>query len=736
MSPPTCVPPWRSPSLSTLLGLSLALASAFAPDHLRAQDSWTIPELAAPIALDGHVTESAWSSVAPLPVVMFAPEYRGRMTERTQIRFAHDGEYLYASARFDDSDPDGIRANARVRDDDAEDDFFNVVIDTFDDGESAVWFLVTPRGNRVDGAITDNGEGPGWNHVEYDSFWDAAAAMTAEGWSAELRIPFSSLRFNRDPDGTVRMGLIAGRYISRKGERHVFPDIRPGPAVAQYKPSLAARVLLREVQEQRALFARPYVLGGVQRLSSVSAETRDLVGELGGDVKIGLTNDITLDASLNTDFAQTEVDDQRVNLTRYSLRYPEKRAFFLERSGTFTLDAGQSVRLFHSRTIGLHRDGTPQRVYGGARLVGRVGGWDVGALDMHTEGPDGIGSTNSGVLRVRRDVLGPESYVGGILTTSRTSGGSLETTLGLDGVLRITGDDYFTFAAGASPGVEPQDLSQESVARAVWERRDHEGWSYRGDVTRIGASFAPALGFVARSGLTSAAGTIGYGWFGGRTFQGSRAALDGEISRRHEDGGIEAARVGLSWRGERRGGGVLEGALDWRQEGLVEPFPLGEAVVPLGTHRFVEGQLFVEAPRGQRMRGSFSLSGGQFYDGYRATGAVSPTWAISPLLEVGGHLEVNRVWFSTRREEYRATVSRLRARVSPNIRLAIHALVQHSSLVDGVIANVRVRYTIRDGSDIFMVFTDGRAEPGDDTVPGGITDRTQRLLLKFSAIIR
>ncbi len=736
MSPPTRAPSWGLQARMIVPGLCLALATASDPGRLRAQDARTIPQLEAPVTLDGRVTEAAWSSVAPVPVVMFAPEYGGRMTERTEIRFAHDGEYLYAAARFYDSDPDGIRSNARVRDDDAEDDFFNVVIDTFDDGESAVWFLVTPRGNRVDGAITDNAEGPGWNHVEYDSFWDAAAAMTADGWSAEMRIPFSSLRFNREPGGAVRMGLIAGRYISRKGERHVFPDIRPGPAVAQYKPSLAASVLLEGVQEQRALFVRPYLLGGVESLPAASVDTHDLVAEVGGDVKVGLTNDITLDISLNTDFAQTEVDDQQVNLTRYSLLYPEKRAFFLERSGTFTLDAGESIRLFHSRTIGLDGDGNPRRVYGGARLVGRVRGWDVGVLDMHTEGPEGMGSTNSGVLRVRRDVLGPDSYVGGILTTSHTSGGSVETTAGVDGTLRVVGDDYLTFAAGVSPGVEPQGSSRESLVRALWERRDHEGWSYRGEIARIGASFQPALGFVARSGLTSGAGTVGYGWFGGRTFQASRATLDADISRRHEDGGIEAARVGVSWRGEKRGGGILEAGMAWRREGLTEPFHLGEATVPLGTHRFVEGHAFLEAPRGRRVRGSLSLSGGEFLDGYRATGALSPTWAVSPLLELGGYLEVNRVWFPSRDEAYRATVGRLRARVSPSTRLAVHALVQRSSARDGVVTNVRVRYTIRDGNDVYLVFTDGRENAGVGSLPGGGTDRGQSLLLKLSATIR
>jgi hypothetical protein len=701
---------------------------------LAAQNARTIARLEAPVSLDGHVTEAAWSAVEPFPVVMFAPEYQGSMTERTEIRFAHDGEHLYASARFYDSDPSGIRANGFVRDDDAEDDFFNVVIDTFGDGESAVWFLVTPRGNRVDGAITDNAEGATWNHVEYDSFWDAAAAVTDEGWSAEMRIPFSSLRFSRDSSGLVHMGLLAGRYISRKSERHVFPDIRPGPAVAHYKPSLAGSVVLEGVSPQRPLYLRPYALGGVESLPAGTGNERDLVGEVGGDVKYGITNDITLDLSLNTDFAQTEVDDERVNLTRYGLLFPEKRAFFLERSGTFTMDAGETVRFFHSRTIGLDPEGDPLRVHGGARIVGRIGGWDVGVLDMHTEGPLGSGDRNSGIVRIRRDVLGRDSYIGGIATTSHTGGG-LEATIGVDGLLRVVGDDYLSFALGATPGEGPDRLGREGLIRALWERRDHEGWSYRGEVTRIGTSFEPALGFVARAGLTSATGAVGHGWFGGRTFQASRLGLDGSLSRRHQDGGTEAGRLRLSWQAEKRGGGVVDARLAWRYEGLVEPFTIGEAEVPTGGHTFVEAEAFVETPRGRRIRGSLTLSGGEFFDGYRVTGAVAPTWPVFPRLELGGYLEANRAWFPSRDQVYTAIVSRARVRISPNVRLAIHALLQHNSAIDATAANVRLRYTIRDGDDVFLVFSGGSV---DGSVGSGSTAPTTRrsILLKYSATIR
>lgn len=713
--------------------------------HLRpvapaaAQDPAVIPRASSPIVLDGRVDEAAWSEVPPLPLVMFAPEYRGRPTERTEIRVAHDGEYLYAAARFFDSSPQDIRANGLVRDDAAEDDFFNLVLDTFRDGENAVWFLVTPTGNRVDGAITGNAEGTAWNHFEYDSFWDAAAHVGEHGWSAEMRIPFASLRFERSPSGDVEMGLIAGRFIARRSERHVFPDLRPGPAVAQYKPSLAAPVRLEGVEPHAPLYVRPYLLAGLERESGTGpgpgSGSSLFIREVGGDVKVGISSGVTLDLTLNTDFAQTEADDERINLTRYGLFFPEKRAFFLERTGTFALDAGEDVRLFHSRTLGLDDAGNRLRVRGGGRLVGRLGSWDVGFLDMQIDAPLG-GGQNAGVLRARRNVGGTDSYLGAIVTSLAASGERTAVTAGLDGSLRIAGDDFVSFAAGVTPEDGGRVGLPQLLGRIVLERRNQRGWRYRGDVTHVGSGFDPSLGFVLRGGLTTSGAAVGYGWFGGKRFQASGFTVDGTLARRHA-GGTESARVQGSWFGDRRGGG--RGLVDvaWHYEGLLEPFALGDVTIPAGGYRFVDGRLSVETPGGRTVTGVGELSGGAFYDGYRVTAAVAPTWAASPHLELGARAEASRVWFPARDQEYRGVVTSLRARVSASTSLGLQALVQHNSAADATTVNVRARYTIRDGNDVYVVFSSGRLGSYTGGSGGDVASwRRESLLLKYSAAIR
>lgn len=728
-------PPGRASSLSPRWIPAFSLFLLLPMHSLAAQGAMTIPELQGEIALDGSVDEAAWLAVEPLPMVVFAPRYGAPPTQRTEVRLGHDSEYLYMSARCFDTDPSGIRANALVRDDDAEDDFVNLVIDTFNDHENAVWFLVTPLGARVDGAITGNAEGSAWNHVEYDSFWDAATSLNPEGWSAEMRIPLTSLRFRRDSTGAVTMGVIVGRFISRSGERHVFPDIRPGPATAHYKPSLAAPMRLDHVDDRTAMYLQPYALVGTERSvyePGVDPRlTRSFIHEVGGDAKIGVASNLTMDLTVNTDFAQTEIDDARVNLTRYSLFLPEKRAFFLERSGTFAMDAGADVHLFDSRRIGLDANGLPLRVYAGGRLVGRMGRWDIGALDMQTEGPDDRPASNAGVVRVRRSVGGVDSYVGGILTSSTHA--SAPWTAGVDGVLNVAGDDYVSFEAGITPSNGGTSW-EDALGRLLVERRNKKGWAYRGEAAFLGGSFDPALGFVLRSGLTTGELELSYGRFGGRLFQASGLSFTGAAATRHQDHGVESARIGISWFGDRRGGGRGQVDLAWRYEGLLIPFQLGDAEIPEGVYRFTEATAALETPKGRSVRGTLTLSGGSFYDGYRTTISLSPTWAMSRYLLLSSDIEANWVWFPSRDERYDAYVTRVRLRVSPDTHLSLNALVQRDGAAGATTGNLRIRYMIRDGSDVYLVFNTGQLDRG--LLTPGTLQRRNSMVFKYTTTVR
>jgi Domain of unknown function (DUF5916) len=685
-----------------------------------------LTKLLAPITLDGHVTDAEWSALAPLPLTQFQPEPGGPMSERSEIRVAYDDKYLYASARFYDRTPSEIRANSLLRDHFAEDDFLNLVIDTFHDGENAVWFIVTPNGTRIDGAISNNAEGPDsrWNHPEYDMAWDAVSQRTESGWSTELRIPLSTLRFE-SRDGVVTMGLIAARVIGRRKERHIFPAIRPTIAVAQFKPSLAAPVVLHIADAPRLATFTPYVLFGDRgRSTSVRASATRAVG---ADAKLGLSSRITLDLTANTDFAQTEVDDQRVNLTRFSLFFPERRQFFLERSGLFDVATGGDDRVFYSRRLGLGADALPTRVLGGGRLIGRLGQWDIGLLDLVVEETAGR-NENAAVLRMRRNLRGTASHVGVLATSSSASTRRSATTVGADASLRVAANDFLVLAAASAWGgaiAPPTPSRTGSAARIAWEHRSRAGFSGVAEWRGVGADYGPALGFVARRAMSNVAGTLNYGRVGVRgNVQERVVSLSGSVVHGTASAHVESVIAALSAQTILVGGADVRVFARARTEVLPDTFRLrGDAFIPRGTYQWMEAGGGVSSRPGRLWRVRAELEAGVFYDGSRVSTALRPTWNLSRHLELGGDVELNRVWLPERQQRFRGDVVRLRFRTAVNGHLSLTGSTQYNRATESLTSTARLRFAIVEGTDLFIAINDERLaidDPRDSRMPFGL----------------
>ncbi|MCB0280510.1 MAG: carbohydrate binding family 9 domain-containing protein, partial [Calditrichaeota bacterium] len=220
-----------------------------------------IQKIDAEITIDGIVNEAIWDQIEPLPVNMISPQFKGEMTEKTEIRICYDNNYLYFSGRFYDSQPDQIAANSLIRDKDRGGDFFNVLLDTFNDNENNLVFSTTPAGNRIDNELLNDGEGNFIDIVNYDwnAYWDAKTTQDNTGWFVETRIPFTSLRYNINGDEVI-FGFITHRLISRKGERHTFPEIAPNKPLSHLKPSNAAKIRLKGITNKRPLYITPYSL--------------------------------------------------------------------------------------------------------------------------------------------------------------------------------------------------------------------------------------------------------------------------------------------------------------------------------------------------------------------------------------------------------------------------------------------------------------------------------------------
>ncbi|MGH7564348.1 MAG: DUF5916 domain-containing protein [Gemmatimonadota bacterium] len=699
--------------LLACLGMALAL-----PLPAAAQEPWPLPRLESPIRLDGIPDDPAWSAIEPLSMVSFQPVFGLPPSEPTDIRVAFDSGYVYVGAVMQDAG--GVRYHSLTRDVDNGGDFLNVLIDSFNDNENGFYFGTTPGGNRLDGTVVNDGQGTNSFSLAWNGHWDAAVDVRPDGWTAEVRIPLTTLRF-QERDSRVVMGLTVNRLISRKNERVVFPAIEPVTGFAFTRPSQARDVELVDVTSRRPWYATPYLLLG-QRRSVLPLEPgvgleddEDWRRELGGDFKVGLTDNVTLDLTVNTDFAEVEADDERVNLTRFPLFFPEKRQFFLERAGIFDFQLGGENRLFHSRTVGLTEEGEPVRILAGGRLVARVGEWDIGLLDVQTGdvlGRDAVEreGENLGVLRLRRRVLNTNSYVGGMLTTRAGVEETENLGAGVDGTVNLAGDDYLLFALADTrhSGEEVGDgFLPNASTRLLYERRRTDGLGFRGGAETVGADYDPGQGFVLRRDIVRGAGELAYGFLsrGGSALRLHRPIVTADLTWGNAERSLESSRYAAGWSFEWNSGGVLVLSAARLFEDLAVPFPLSEsAVIPEGEYTFEEASASFTPGQNWTVGVGGSLRVGSFFDGTLTSVGVAPVWNVSPHLSLRAEYQFDRAEFDRRDERFRAHILRLRTSVSVDARASANAFVQVNSTADVVVGNVRFRYNVSEGHDLWVVW--------------------------------
>lgn len=726
---PTPVPTLRTIVVSALALLLLALPvsaqdpteqnTAVAPDG----PPLVVQRMAAPIELDGVVDEAEWDRLEPLPMTQYQPTFGAPLSEDTEVRVGHDDTYLYVSGRMFDSRPDDIRINTFYRDLYSGDDLLAVVIDSYNDHQTAVWFVTNPAGARNDRTVSNDAVGSGGAppmNSDWNAHWDVATSQDDRGWYAEFRIPFSTLGFQAQGD-EVTMGLISYRFIPRLNERQVFPAIEPvWGGLGFAKPSMARRVVMRDVRQSKPLYVTPYALGGLSRTPVLRQPAEgprqwqgdtDPTEELGVDLRYSPTSNLALDLTVNTDFAQVEADDQQLNLTRFPLFFPEKRQFFQERSSTFQFNTGgRSSRLFHSRRIGLD-DGAIVRIWGGARAVGRVGGMDFGLLDMQTAAHDGRPSENMGVLRLRQEVLNPSSAVGAMLTTRLGSDGRDNVGLGIDAVLRPVGDEFLTlkWARTFDQAVQEASALEASSLLVRWARQRDEGLSYSAEFLRVGDDYLPRLGFQPRRDFRY----VGAGGQYKRLMDASSpllsAAVDiqaGQFTRASDDT-PESRSVEPRVTVEFKGGTQINLTGSSSFESVRDAFEVAGAPIVPGEYWFHEARLRLQLPRSDLFRGNYQLSAGSFYDGTRVGLSLDPTWNQSRHLELSGGYEINRLSFADRDVRTTAHLARLKAQIALDTRISFSVLGQYSNVADLTSFNARFRYHLREGTDLWVVYNEG-----------------------------
>ena len=706
------------------------------------------------IVLDGKIDEAAWHNIPPIIYKTQVPEFGKDPSEEAKVLLAYDDKYIYLAGNFELSDPSLLRATTYKRDAfDATTDMFGMAIDTYLDKENALGFFTAPTGLRWDGTVWNDAQG-GDDFasiplsLDWNTFWDVATTQSESGWSAEIRIPWSSLRF-QDDDGTVIMGITSWWYIAAKNELAMYPLIPlKWGMMSAWKPSQMQEFRFEGIYSQKPLYIAPYILGGFQQdfdldeSETAYHSTNDPTYEAGLDIKYGLTNNLTLDLTVNTDFAQVEADDQQVNLTRFSLFFPEKRLFFQERASVFDFRFDSFNRLFYSRRIGLNDDGEQVRILGGARMVGRIGKSDIGFLNMQTGKKGDEPSENFGLLRLRQQVLNSNSYIGGILTNRTDFEGKYNRSYGLDGILRLFGDEYLTvkWAQTFEPDKANEVFSLKPARIFLdWERRRYDGFSYRLTMSRVGEDYAPGMGFELREAFTSFAPKISYGWIPGEKSKFLRYQFysKGFWLRNRLSDKVETARGTLGLEFETKKGWFGNISLVRNQEFVPEAFDLSDEVdIPVDTYHFWQFQGFGSTPFSNLVSTFFNFNIGEFYDGKLLSFGLVPRIKLSAHFDLEGFYLLNFADFDKRNKQFTAHIAQVKMQYMLNTKFSVAAFLQYNSLEKIYVGNVRLRFNPKEGNDLFIVYNDLLNSKRDRELPRLPFSSSRAIVFKYTYTFR
>ena len=712
------------------------------------------------IRLDGLLDEPVYHTVPALSgFIQQVPDEGAPGTEKTEAWIMFDERNIYVGGRLWDSAPPREWVANEMRRDTAQlrqNDAFSVVFDTFYDRRNGVGFLTNPLGGIFDWAITNEGNpNQDWNPV-----WDVRTGRFEGGWTVEMEIPFRSLRYR--PGQAQVWGVQLRRGVVRKNELMFITPIPISAGRAGiFRVSEAATLVGLEVPgDSRNLEIKPYGIGGMTTDVNARPATRNAGnGDFGVDVKYGITQNLTADFTYNTDFAQVEVDEQQVNLTRFSLFFPEKREFFLEGRGIFDFarggvgggfggalrrggtgggffGGGNAPTLFYTRRIGLE-GGTIVPILGGARVTGKVGAFDVGALSITTDDEvvsDSRG-TNFTVVRIKRDIL-RRSSVGALFTNRSVS------RLG-DGSNQAYGADAtFSFydnvnllgyvAKTQTPGLTRQDTSYQG-------RFDYSGdrYGFQAEHLVVEDDFIPEVGFLRRDNFQR---TYTTGRFSPRprsidAIRQFRVEGSFDYIVTADTDQVETRQSQLAFSTEFENSDRVGVSVADNYELLVRPFTPGPGVtLPVGGYGFRDVETTYALGVQRRLSGTVTVRAGEYFSGdIRSVGFSQGRVELTPQFSLEPSISFN--WIDTPQGSFRTdlVVSRVTYTFTP--RMFFSGLIQYNSSSDTVSNNLRLRWEYSPGSELFVVYTEDRDT--DPLRPNRFSElRNRGFVIKVNRLLR
>jgi hypothetical protein len=717
-----------------ILGPPSPLApEVFAKDE---RDRITIRATRGTINIDGNHDEEIYTRVTPIDhFIQQEPLEGADATEKTLVWLFFDDDNFYVAVRNYDSQPGRLVANELRRDNfnTYQNDNISISIDPLYTRRSGVFFQTNALGAQRDQEVQDERS----NNQDWNTIWRTRSRILPDGWSMEFAIPYSSLRFRNS--GPQVWGFNLRRVIRWKNE-HV--SIAPIPASAgtraMYKFDIMATLVGVDVPSvRRPIDLKPYAIAAsTTNLSGSNPFRNDATADAGFDVKYSLTNSLVADVTYRTDFAQVEEDTQQVNLTRFSLFFPEKREFFLEGQGLFSFGGeqrggGLTPIVFYSRRIGLDA-GRQVPIIGGGRVAGRAGKFTIGALNIQTDDIDDtdILNNNFSVLRVRRDVL-RRSNVGMIMTHRVPNGGLANTAFGADGNfwfgndLTLTG--FYTMSRTENTAAQVDD-TEDALRRSSYRGEFEYApdlYGFRYEHLLVGSQYDPQIGFLRRSAFRR---NYASARFSPRPAAGAfrRHVVEAELDyiTGSDDGVLETREAAISYRAELRGNDQWTIEYSRNYEFLREAFNVvpGQPI-PAGAHSFGDVRTSYVLGTQRRVSGTISGGTGSFYGGtnteagYRGYVEISNRFNVEPSITVNW-ISLPALVAGGDERSFRTSVAGSRASYMFSPQMAVSALVQYNSTSASLGSSVRFRWEYRPGSDFFVVYSDGRDTRIGDRFPG------------------
>ena len=672
--------------------------------------------------VDGRLDEALWQGAIPISGFVQREPHEGQPgTERTEVRVLFDRSALYVAAWLYDSQPNEIVVGEQRRDASLQEtDAFMFVLDTFHDGQNAFVFGTNPAGIEFDGQVTreagtqvggvqqqqrqESGSGSGFN-VNWDGSWKVATSRDDRGWYAEFRIPFSTLRYGSG--GRQRWGINFGRHIRRRNEQSYWAPVPRQFDI--YRLNLAGTLEALEVPASRVGSITPYGLATAQRDYRVASQA-DYASEWGADAKIGITPAMALDLTYNTDFAQVEVDEVQVNLTRFNLFFPEKRPFFLENAGIFSVGTPQKVEMFFSRRVGLSDAGTPVPIVAGARVSGKAAGTQVGLLAIRTGDVAGVQpETDYAVARLAKE-LPNRTRVGAMFVNRDAPGlaGDYNRTFAADA--RVGLGQAFSFDAWAAATQTP-GASGRSRAYMVGGDYTTRDWQLDASYTEVGEDFNPEVGHLERTAYRSVDTRVqrNVRFRSVRWLRELRPHVSFRTFRGF-DGFEQSRNIHLDNHVQFSNGAFFSPAVNLTREGLQAPFTISPGVVvPPGTYDNVIAAWQYNTNQSARLWVTGDLNWGGFFSGWRH--GTSATLTARPNDAVSASLRVSYDHVRLREGSFTAGLVALRVGYAFTPRMFTQALVQYNTQSEMVSANVRFGWLNAAGTGLFLVYngTDQRA---------------------------